>query len=564
MASARRLLHGNVVAPARQVLLLKIAVWLAGLAPVVWLAVGLARGALGANPVEKIILVEGRWTLVFLLAVLAVTPLRRLAKWNRLVQVRRLLGLFAFFHACVHFVAYAGMDQLFALAYIVEDVVERRYITAGFAGLVLMVPLAVTSTKGWIRRLGKRWQRLHRLAYVAAGLGVLHFFWKVKADTFWPSVAALVLATLLGARAVHATRRGTKRRGGVQRSRLRQGRSRQRAQDEGRHGASAAPTGRAREPLGRRAGAAAPVLTLLGLAGCAAAVGIALSGVPGAERAVEKAPARIDAVRGVANAAATVADHAATVAGPTATAADHIAENASLRFVAPSPDWQPNPQEWHEFYFTRAAYSSFGRGRGRRGAWATDYPKADRQFLTVLRRLTNLDAFAYENAVLLTDERLRRFPFLYALEVGYMNLSPEEVTGLRDYLKAGGFLVIDDFWGTQEWLWFEHQMQQVFPNRSIVDLDMAHPVFSTFYDIEEILQVPAYRRYYYGGYSERDGYVPYVKGILDDDGRLMVMINWNTDLGDAWEWAEQPDYPLDRSTFAYQMGVNMIVYAMSH
>lgn len=223
------------------------------------------------------------------------------------------------------------------------------------------------------------------------------------------------------------------------------------------------------------------------------------------------------------------------------------------------------PPEWHEFYFTRAAYSSYGRGWGRRGnSWATDYPKSDRQFLTVLQRLTNLDAFSYENAVLLTDERIRRYPFLYALEVGYMSLSPEEIEGLRDYLMAGGFLVIDDFWGTREWLQFEYQMGQVFPSRPIVDLDLDHPVFSTFYDIEEILQVPAYGRYWGGRTSERDGYVPYVKGIHDDEGRLMVIINWNTDLGDAWEWAEQPDYPLQYSTFAFQMGVNMIIYAMSH
>ena len=505
------------MAPARQVLLLKAAVWIAGLAPVAWLAAGLARGALGANPVEKIILVEGRWTLAFLLAVLAVTPLRRLAKWNRLVQVRRLLGLFAFFHACLHFLAYAGVDQLFALAHIVEDVVERRYITAGFAGLVLMVPLAVTSTRGWIRRLGKRWQRLHRLAYVAAGLGVLHFFWKVKADTFWPLVSALVLATLLGARVVHATR--GRRRGGMQRRTSTTTPSR--AGSRSRRGKD-----------GRRAGAGLALTAAFVLAGGWAVV-VAASG--------------------------PVAD-LASVADPASAPASN---SAPVRFAAPPPEWRPNPEEWHEFYFTRAAYSSFGRG-GRRGSWATDYPKADRQFLTVLRRLTNLDAFAYENAVLLTDERLRRFPFLYALEVGYMSLSPEETTGLRDYLKAGGFLVIDDFWGTREWAQFEYQMRQVFPNRAIVDLEMDHPVFSTFYDIEEILQVPAYRRYYYGGYSERDGYEPQVKGILDDDGRLMVMINWNTDLGDAWEWAEQPDYPLDRSTFAYQMGVNMIVYAMSH
>ena len=112
----------------------------------------------------------------------------------------------------------------------------------------------------------------------------------------------------------------------------------------------------------------------------------------------------------------------------------------------------PPPPEWHEFYFTRAAYSSGGGGWGRRrNSWATDYPKADIQFLTVLQRLTNLDAFNSENAVLLTDENIRRYPFLYALEVGYMNLSPPEIEGLREYLMAGGFLVIDDFWGSREW-----------------------------------------------------------------------------------------------------------------
>ncbi len=223
---------------------------------------------------------------------------------------------------------------------------------------------------------------------------------------------------------------------------------------------------------------------------------------------------------------------------------------------------QAPPSEWHEFYFTRAAYTS-PRGWGGGHSWSTDFPKADQQFLTVLKRLTNLDAYGRKNAVLLTDPGIRRYPFLYALEVGYMNLTQAEIVGLRDYLEAGGFLVIDDFWGSREWARFERQMGKVFPGRSIVDLDLDHPVFSTFYDIDEILQVPAYRRWG-GRTSEQDGYVPRVRGILDDDGRLMVMINWNTDLGDAWEWAEQPDYPLDRSTFAFQMGVNMVVYAMSH
>ena len=222
---------------------------------------------------------------------------------------------------------------------------------------------------------------------------------------------------------------------------------------------------------------------------------------------------------------------------------------------------QAPPPDWHEFYFTRAAYSSGGSFFRRRASWATDYPKADRQFLTVLKRLTNLDAYEGEHAVRLTDPELRRFPFLYGVEVGYMDMSPEEVSSLRSYLDAGGFLVIDDFWGTREWLQFEYQMRLVFPDRQIIDLELDHPVFNTYYEIDEILQVPAYGRF---RTYEQDGFVPYAKGIEDDTGRLMVMINWNTDLGDAWEWAEQPDYPLQFSTYAYQMGVNMIVYAMSH
>ena len=195
-----------VAGARRRVLVLKAAIWLTGLGPVVWLTVGFFRGTLGVLPVDTIILVEGRWTLVFLLATLAVTPIRRLTRWNRVIQVRRLLGLFAFFHACVHFLSYAGIDQLFAVGYIIEDVLDRRYITAGFAGLVLMIPLAMTSTRGWIRRLGKRWRKLHRLAYVSASLGVLHFYWKVRADTFWPLVAALTLAGLFAVRLAYRAR----------------------------------------------------------------------------------------------------------------------------------------------------------------------------------------------------------------------------------------------------------------------------------------------------------------------------------------------------------------------
>ena len=301
---------------------------------------------------------------------------------------------------------------------------------------------------------------------------------------------------------------------------------------------------------------------------CGAAAVFGVPAVAGALAALLFAPGRDGGAEPelAASAPAVVPPHRAPrfIAQAPATAAANA--EAALTSIPPVvPAQFPPPPEWHEFYFTRAAYSSGRGGWGRRrNSWATDYPKADIQFLTVLQRLTNLDAFSYENAVVLTDENIRRYPFLYALEVGYMNLSEAEVEGLREYLTAGGFLVIDDFWGSQEWAVFEWNMRRVFPTRPIIDLDPEHPVFSTFYDIDEILQVPAYGRYWGGATWERDGYTPYVKGIEDDEGRLMVIINWNTDLGDAWEWAEQPDYPLQYSTFAFQMGVNMIIYAMSH
>ena len=254
-----------------------------------------------------------------------------------------------------------------------------------------------------------------------------------------------------------------------------------------------------------------------------------------------------------------------TVTGVTAGAAFTLPSATAARpaaaFLAVDPGESP-----HSFYFSRAAYGGGGRRRGWGGAsWATDYPKADRQFLTVLRRLTNLDAYELENAVRLDDPNLRRFPFLYAVEVGNMALSDAEVKGLRDYVLAGGFLVADDFWGSYEWQAFESEMRRVFPEFPIVEVPRDHEIFSAFYDIEEIIQVPNVGQAAEGGPThERDGYVAHCRGIFDEDGRLLVVINWNTDLGDAWEWAEQPHYSLKYSTYAYQIGVNFIVYAMSH
>jgi len=219
-----------------------------------------------------------------------------------------------------------------------------------------------------------------------------------------------------------------------------------------------------------------------------------------------------------------------------------------------------------EFYFSRVAYRGFGGYYGRGRSWATDYPKADQIFLSFIDRLLpNLDAYEREFVVTLDDPDIRRFPFLYALEVGRMSLSPPEIEGLRNYLLAGGFLVIDDFWGTQEWAQFEYEIRQVLPGYEIVDLPIEHNIFTTFYEIDEIIQVPNVGNGVRGGPThERDGFIPMVKGIHDDNGRLMVVINWNTDLGDAWEWADDPYYPLKYSLYAYEMGVNFIVYAMSH
>jgi sulfoxide reductase heme-binding subunit YedZ len=182
--------------------LAKPVVFLSALLPAAWLTAGALRGTLGANPLEAVTHGTGDWTLRFLLATLAVTPLRAATGWNRLIRFRRMLGLFAFFYAALHLLAYLWFDKFFDWPAILADIPKRPFITIGFGAFAVLVPLALTSTAGMIRRLGgKRWQALHRLVYLAALGGVVHYWWLVKADVALPKLYGTVLVALLVARA---------------------------------------------------------------------------------------------------------------------------------------------------------------------------------------------------------------------------------------------------------------------------------------------------------------------------------------------------------------------------
>lgn len=178
----------------------KAALFVLAALPAAWLAVDGLRGNLTADPIEEITHRTGWWAITLLMVTLSVTPIRRFTGWNQLVKVRRMLGLYAFFYVSLHLLTYVVLDLFFAFDILLEDVAKRPYITVGFAGFLMLLALAVTSTKGWIRRLGKRWQRLHQLVYVAALAGVVHFYWQVKADTREPLIYAGVLLALLVAR----------------------------------------------------------------------------------------------------------------------------------------------------------------------------------------------------------------------------------------------------------------------------------------------------------------------------------------------------------------------------
>ena len=221
-----------------------------------------------------------------------------------------------------------------------------------------------------------------------------------------------------------------------------------------------------------------------------------------------------------------------------------------------------------EFVFARLVYPG-GRGGGffgGRGTWATDYPEADYKFMYGIKRLSGVRVKEDENPIRITDEKLFQYPYVYAVEVGYMNLGMAEAERLREYLLRGGFMHADDFWGLYEFRNFQREMLKVFPDRQMEELPLNHEIFHTFYDVDTVMQIPNVGNACRGGRTWEDSSDtrPRIFGIKDDKERLMVVITYNSDLGDAWEWMDEPCYPELYSGQAYRMGLNFIVYAMSH
>jgi hypothetical protein len=225
------------------------------------------------------------------------------------------------------------------------------------------------------------------------------------------------------------------------------------------------------------------------------------------------------------------------------------------------PDWQ----EKTEFSRARLQYQSVRYGWRRFSSWTIDYPRSDRHLLAGIRRLTRIHTRSVEQVVDLDDpDEIFNWPFLYAVEVGHWDLTDPQAKKLREYLLRGGFLMVDDFHGTREWETFMASMQRVFPDRPVVDLDNKEAIFHVLYDLDDKFQVPGAQWFQSGRTYEQDGFEARWRGIYDDKGRLLVAICHNMDLGDAWEWSDDPSYPEKWASLAYRIAVNYTIYAMTH
>ncbi|HJT90087.1 MAG TPA: DUF4159 domain-containing protein [Bryobacteraceae bacterium] len=235
----------------------------------------------------------------------------------------------------------------------------------------------------------------------------------------------------------------------------------------------------------------------------------------------------------------------------------------------------PLPPDWNEkteWTFARLMYPpkpGFGFRYGPdwhqgESNWTIDYPRSDRHLSAAIRRLTRLSARSVEQPVNLDEGDQYDWPWLYGVEVGHWDLTDAQVKSLREFLLRGGFFMCDDFHGTQEWSVFVASMSRVFPDRPIVEIPDGDQIFHTVYDLDDRYQVPGAQYLYSHRVYEKDGTVPHWRGIYDDKGRIMVAMCFNMDLGDSWEWADVPQYPERFSALGLRIGVNYVVYAMTH
>lgn len=225
------------------------------------------------------------------------------------------------------------------------------------------------------------------------------------------------------------------------------------------------------------------------------------------------------------------------------------------------PDYQA-PGEW---VFARFMYRAVPSWRGRLNNWTIDYPRSDRHLSAAVRRLTRVQARSVEEPVAAEDgDDIYNWPWLYAVEVGHWDLTDLQAAKLRDFLLRGGFFMCDDFHGTIEWETFVASMKRVFPDRAIVDLPNSAEIFHTVYDLDDRYQVPGEQFVYTHRVAEKDGFQARWRGIYDDKGRIVVAICHNMDLGDSWEHADNPLYPEQYSALGFRIGVNYLIYAMTH
>lgn len=220
-----------------------------------------------------------------------------------------------------------------------------------------------------------------------------------------------------------------------------------------------------------------------------------------------------------------------------------------------------------EFVLGRLTYPSAGAGRGRGASWTVDYPRGDRTFAVALRRLTRVDVRSVEQPVDPDDGNdIYFWPYLHAGMPVSWNFSDAQARKIRDYLMRGGFLICDSFFGSQEWTGFTKGIVQIFPDREIEDIPASDPIFHTAFDLSEKYQVGNYRSLQGSGrsYRSNDGALPQWRGIRDDHGRVVIAINFNNDLGDSWQHADNPLYPEKYSHLGIRLGVNYVIYALTH